>query len=229
MSDMVVPPRGGEFHPFPFRFAKVIAPKTGLGRERPNDDKVEAHRNGDNLFILVADGATGVGDGWKASSMLAEVFMNDALLSGDERTSSRVMRNVVELVDRRLAKHFHGEVDTTGIALVCNGDRVRGASAGDSEAWLFGKTQLEITCQQVRKPRIGSGAKVTTFDVPFDEGSTLVVASDGLWGHVRMDDVEREVASVRDVERLAQALLALVETNNDGTFPDDVAIAVVRR
>ncbi len=205
--------------------ATVLVPKSGWGESTNNDDRVEVVHHSFHLAVLVADGATGVGDGWKASGMLADAFLADL----GRAASSVALRRVLEDADRMVAKAFEGEADTTGIALVCEGDRVLGASAGDSEAWLLGAMRLEVTSQQVRKPRIGSGARVTTFDVPFLADATLVVASDGLWEHVAMDDVERAVASDGDVRSLSAALVDLVRERNEGRLPDDVAIAVVRR
>ena len=70
--------------------------------------------------------------------------------------------------------------ETTTVLLIVDGNRLYGASVGDSEAWMLGTANLRLTASQQRKPLLGSGA---ASPVPFSAvlDGVLLLASDGLF------------------------------------------------
>jgi hypothetical protein len=116
--------------------------------------------------------------------------------------------------------------ETTGIAMIVTATAIIGASCGDSEAWLLGASSRdELTGSQVRKPRLGAGrAEPRSFHAA--ARGALLLASDGLFRHARMDDVARTV--VDDPGRAPTALVRILEVQHR-KLPDDVAIIVAQR
>lgn len=112
--------------------------------------------------------------------------------------------------------------------MVLTEDGLYGASCGDSGAWIVDELGFdELTGDQRRKSRIGSGRAVP---IPFARGplgGTLVVGSDGLFNYARPDVI---CAAGRGLSLTAAAcaLVACVRTVS-GDLMDDVAVAVVRR
>jgi serine/threonine protein phosphatase PrpC len=171
-------------------------------------------------LVAVADGAGGTGGGAAAadrliaglSKLAAQAATTDwwqALLSLDE-----------ELSDRR-----GGE--TTGVVAFLAGDRVIGASVGDSAAWLISPAAelTDLTARQRRKPLIGSGeALPVEFEAEW-RGGRLLLASDGLTKYAPPE----QICSLAMKGAVVDALDALANCVRlpSGGLQDDVAVVLL--
>jgi serine/threonine protein phosphatase PrpC len=168
------------------------------------------------LVIALADGAGGT--------------------SGGDRAATAVVNSVARVASHAydwsmlLAQLDHDHIgigQTTAVVLWVTRDRVVGASAGDSIAWVIrGNEVVELTEAQQRKPLIGDGAIVTPIDHGPLGGDTLLVASDGLWRYAKPIDIAR-IATGPDLATAAKQLVALVRLPS-GQVPDDVSIVLCR-
>jgi serine/threonine protein phosphatase PrpC len=189
----------------------------GSGR-RTSEDRVEVFERGDELAVVVADGAGGMCGGAVASAALVEAVRNvgDVL---DADMWARLLRQV----DSKLATHGTGE--TTAVVVVIGPDGLTGVSVGDSEAWAVTATSIDDLTRGQERSRLGSGRAVpVVFQRPSLEGA-LLVATDGLFKYA---SGARIAATIREssVEQTADRLVSLVKLPSGG-FPDDVAVAVV--
>jgi PPM family protein phosphatase len=106
-----------------------------------------------------------------------------------------------------------------------HGRSVRGASVGDSGAWLVGPPGLaDLTDSQRSKPLLGSGTCRPTAFGPVDLDRRLIVASDGLFKYAPRERI-RQSALAGPVELAVQALLDAVRLPRGG-FQDDVAVVL---
>ncbi|MDW9478873.1 SpoIIE family protein phosphatase [Sinorhizobium meliloti] len=104
--------------------------------------------------------------------------------------------------------------------------RIEGASAGDSQAVVFGSSTYELTAKQRRKPRIGNGAYAEDFTGRIATGDVLVVATDGLWNRVKLDHVSKAVLSASGMDQAVAKLISMAKTSS-GKFDDDVSVVCV--
>jgi serine/threonine protein phosphatase PrpC len=179
---------------------------------------------GDDHIVCVADGSGGV----SGATMAAELFV-----AGVQRA---VGARDIDLGDPVAWMALLGDLDgdiarrpgageTTGIALAVTATAVVGASVGDSRAWLFGEGATELTSEQIRKPRIGTGRSSARSFIA-DAKGVLVVGTDGLFDHVRIDEigaVARKASSTNPADDLIRILRSRFRT-----LPDDVAVVVAR-
>ncbi|AKF10957.1 hypothetical protein [Sandaracinus amylolyticus] len=179
-----------------------------------DEDRVEVAIESDRVRLALSDGAGGTAHGASAALRVARI----ALDREDPATA-------IARADAALASVASGEatavvidVELGATALTC-----RGASAGDSRAWIVGPDRIdELTATQRRKPLVGSGRAVVA---PFAGGGpSLLVASDGL------DAPESVLARcVREGgDALGWALVDAVRLPS-GALRDDVSAIVIRR
>jgi len=116
--------------------------------------------------------------------------------------------------------------ETTGIVIVVTPDRLWGASCGDSSAWLVDEHgHADLTEEQRRKLRLGSGR---TVPVPFSRAihdGTLVVGTDGLFDYALPEDICARTRGAL-AQDAADALIELVRAPS-GRFRDDVSVVMV--
>lgn len=208
-------------------FASLVLPKHHPRRaDRIGDDRVEAVERADgSLAFLVADGATGSGEGWRASGILADAFLRE----GPSLSGAFQWADFLAEADGAVRSELKGWADTTGIALSLEGNEIHGASAGDSMAYLVGDAGwTEITAKQARKPRIGNFADPIPFILEIREARWLVAATDGLWDQALQGDIRGVVEKAEDPGRLVQSLLDHVVEFNDGYLRDDFGVLAVR-
>lgn len=172
-------------------------------------------QEGTHLVVILADGAGGTGGGAVAAQAVVEGAMPGA---GAE--------DLIRVVDRQLA--VQGDGQSTAVIVVLSAHDVRGASVGDSGAWIVrGAAVEDLTAGQSRKPLLGSGQAVpAAFGVGPLRGGTLVVASDGLFKYARRSDIAR-VAGQADLAAAASQLVESV-TLRSGEVQDDVAVVLCR-
>jgi len=206
---------GSVARPAALDLLSIIHPARGAGQDRV---AILEHEGG--VAIVLADGAGGTGDGAAAAERV--------LACAAEGLAAR--RDPVEILaacDRALAADGVG-LSTAVLALV-DGGRVRGASVGDSAAWLVGPdaSPVELTAHQARRPLLGDGAAIPiAFDAPLG-AATLLVATDGLFTYAPRAAI---VAAVARAPTLAAASSALVASARlpSGGLQDDLALALCR-
>jgi hypothetical protein len=180
-----------------------------------SEDRALVLAVGDAWVVALADGTGGAVGGAAAAEHVVDGVRRavEAGMALDEPAAWAERLAAIDaaiVVDPRA-----GETTAIGLAVVAG--RITGASAGDSRAWLVDGAPRELTADQVRRPRLGSGrALPVTFSSP--ARGRLVVASDGLFDHVPIADI---LASTGD----AAELIALVAARFR-TLPDDVAVVV---
>jgi serine/threonine protein phosphatase PrpC len=164
------------------------------------------------LVIALADGAGGTGNG-----ELAAQAVIDAVAAAPDRDPHALLAEL----DRAAVGQ------TTAVILTIAGGEIRGASVGDSGAWLIGAADFDdLTDGQTRKPLVGSGCIPFAIAPRALGGSTLLVASDGLLRCAKPADIAR-LARGADLAAAATALVDLVRLPT-GKLQDDVSIVLVR-
>lgn len=194
-----------------FVHAIEIAPRRGEGQDR---GLVLPCEHG--VVIALADGAGGTSGGERAAK---------AVVDRVAAVASHAYDWPLLLAELDMQQIGYGQ--TTAVVLWLTRDKIVGASAGDSGAWIVREAGIEdLTSAQHRKPLIGDGAIVTPLDAGGLRGGTLLVASDGLLKHAKHDDIAR-LALGSDLEAAAKALVELVRLPS-GQLPDDVSVVLCR-
>lgn len=196
------------------------------GTGQKNDDTVYHTLTRDRLTLLVADGATGFGYGDVASKALRDFVTADF----DPSMTSRQMKSFLLDADTAVRHACQADAegaDTTGILMTVHEDKIEGASAGDSQAFIFGNSTCELTSSQRRRPRIGNGGYPQDFTGRITPGDVLVVATDGLWNRLDQKDVGRICLSASDARQAVEQLTSAARTTS-GTFDDDISIICVK-
>ncbi len=199
-----------------FEYAIHIVPMRGAGQDRA----AVFERTDGGITIALADGAGGTSNGDVAARAVVDLAQ---ILAGSDADWSLTLASL----DRDTTRLQGGQ--STAIVLVVTDDAIRGASVGDSEAWLvYADQRIEaLTADQARKPLLGAGAHLTPTVAAALGEATLVVASDGLFRTAKPMDIAR-LAAGPDLTAAAIALAELVRTEA-GNVLDDVSIVLARR
>lgn len=179
-----------------------------------DEDRVLLDQDGKRTLAIVCDGAGNGGKGGLAADLaIAEL--------------RRVWREgfvdwvrALRVVDQLIKTQAQGG-ETTCVAVQISEDgEFRGASVGDSGAWMLRTSglQQDLTAQQDRA-RLGSGRADPQ---PFNGQlmGRLLLASDGLFKYTRTADLRRYAS------RGVDALVDSVRLKN-GALPDDVAVILI--
>lgn len=212
------------FEDFERRYEIASASRTKTSSTK-NDDIVYTEIIDGKLVILVADGATGFGFGHVASHSLS----NHVADRFDPSMSARQMKTFLLEADAAVQTSCAGDAkgaDTTAVLLTVSNSRIEGASVGDSQAILFGASHCDLTHSQRRRPRLGNGGYPQDFTSRIAVGDYLVVATDGLWNRLDIDEVGRICIASNGPDRAVAKLLAYSRTL-DGGYDDDISIACV--
>jgi len=181
------------------------------------EDRAVVRHDGDRLLIVVADGAGGTSSGGIAAQAVSDA------IQGAPRDGTRWDATLPE-VDQLLVRSNRGGL-STGVVVEVAGPVLRGASVGDSGAWLIARDQLvDLTWNQPRKPLLGSGiARPMSFGpTPFQ--GRLLVASDGLFKYLRRSEIVRR-ATLGPLDHSVSLLVDAVRLRS-GAFQNDVAIVL---
>lgn len=196
----------------PFVFAHALEVVEARGQ-----DRVGVTAENEQVFVVLADGAGGTGDGAMAAELVVE-----SVMYGDWPESGWVEE--LEMFDDELAERGG---QTTAVVVEVRTHGIRGISVGDSGAWIVRGSEIDdLTAEQHRKPLLGAGAQVVAFERGPLAGGTLVVASDGLFRYAKPADVAR-LANQPDLEAAVRAMIELVRLPTGG-LQDDVSIVLVR-
>lgn len=206
------------------RFVSAIR---GASQRGQSEDRAEILECEDALVVVVADGAGGIGGGAIASEMVVESVRRRTGERPFDPYNLRAWLDVLTHADEELARSPSAG-ETTAVVVVVGPHGIAGVSAGDSEVWVVaGDRRVERLTEKQNRTRLGTGrSRPTTFHRRTTEG-VLVAATDGLFRHAAIPSIVACCASGADADAIADGLVALPALRS-GTYPDDVAVAVVR-
>lgn len=165
--------------------------------------------------LALADGAGGVGGGANAALIVMEAA---------ERLAQGLHLSAQESLAWADGKIALAGGLSTGVIINLNGEEMSGASCGDSEAWMLdGKTVVDLTAGQARKPLLGDGGKPRAFGAMKLTGR-LFIASDGITKYARTSDIVKCALDGNP----ADAVLSVAELARlpSGGYQDDVSIII---
>ncbi len=196
--------------------------KVASGRQS-SEDRAEVYERGDNLVVVVADGAGGIGGGVRAADTVLDAVRSAVDDPGLDLHDANVWKARLEEADAALASRASGEATATIVVVGPSG--LTGVSVGDSEAWIIARASMDDLTRSQERQRLGTGrAAPLRFKRPRVDGA-LLVATDGLFKYA---SAARIAATVRDgdVSRAGERLAALVQLPSGG-YPDDLGIVVI--
>ena len=189
-----------------YRIAEALA---GRG-----EDRVATAMRNEAAIIVVADGAGGVSGGARAA---------EAICSAPPPSDAQWTK---WLSDRDRSA-LGGEAAAIAMSITKDG-AVSGASVGDCEAWIVQtKGMRQLTAFQERKPLLGSGTTDPRgFTASLSTDDVLVVATDGLWKYMSLEQV-RALARSRPIDEALDAIVQGLRFAS-GALPDDVAVVICK-
>jgi serine/threonine protein phosphatase PrpC len=203
------------------------------GGHAANEDAfvVEQHPRDPSCWIgALADGQGGRSGGGEAARLACRAVIETAAT----RPVDALRRNATWLDMLRAAdQRVHADDRagyTTLIGLAVAGDRIVGASNGDSELWLMGGDGRvsELTDRQEKNPPIGSGyAAIAPFAAPLVRSWLVLAMSDGVWKYVGYDAIREALETFRG-QGLIDALLSRARLPRTGGLPDDFTAVVLQ-
>ncbi|HEX7859089.1 MAG TPA: protein phosphatase 2C domain-containing protein [Verrucomicrobiae bacterium] len=184
-------------------------------------DRAEIFHSGDRTIIALADGVGGIAGG----TLAAETFVYTIQQAVEHLTDAAACRQLLRQIDWALRGDLSGG-QTTGIVAVVEGNKLFGASCGDSEARIFRSDERFLTPLTERtKKFLGTGeALINEFTSTIS--GTLVIATDGLWKYAKSSEIAALIQTVA-VDILA-AKLADLSRLKSGVLPDDIAVVCCR-
>jgi serine/threonine protein phosphatase PrpC len=196
--------------------AITLLPAYGSGQDRAIAVPTEG-----GYLVAVADGAGGTGEGAAAAERLIE-FVSKLTKAA---ASTDWFDALCTFDDELSARRSGGQ--TTGVMAFVSGDRVLGASVGDSSAWLISPTGeiTDMTVNQRRRPLLGTGeARPVLFEAE-RIGGRVLLATDGLFKYATGERI-CALAMKSSVAEGADALAHGVRLPS-GALQDDVAVVLV--
>jgi serine/threonine protein phosphatase PrpC len=199
----------------------VEAAITVLAAGGSAQDRAVALRTAGGYLVAVADGVGGTGSGAAAAESLIRFLYK--LVDVAEATDWFA---ALCAFDDELSESRSGG-QTTGVVAFVGGERVSGASVGDSSAWVISPAgqPSDLTVHQRRRPLLGSGeALPVQFEAEL-QGGRLLIASDGLFKYATAERI-CDLAMPGPVAEAADALANCVRLPS-GAFQDDVAVVLM--
>jgi serine/threonine protein phosphatase PrpC len=178
-----------------------------------NEDRLLVERRGQRTVAIVCDGAGNGGRG----AVAAELAISE--LARMWREGFVDWMRALLAVDQLLRRQAQGGETTCVVVQLSEGGECRGASAGDSGAWMVPRSGpvRDLTAHQHRA-RLGSGqAHPVRFKTQLM--GRLLLATDGLLKYARADDIR--TCAARGVEALIDSVRL-----KSGALQDDVAVVL---
>lgn len=180
-----------------------------------NEDRLLVARHGERTLAIVCDGAGNGGKGGLAADLAI------AELARIGQAGFADWMSALLAVDQLVTSQAQGGECTCVVVEVSDSGEIRGASAGDSEAWMItasGKVH-DLTAHQSRM-RLGSGQ---AYPVRFKAQlmGRLVLGTDGLFKYIRPTDIRTFAA--RGVDALIESVRL-----RSGALQDDVAVILLQ-
>lgn len=192
---------------------------------RENQDRAKIDRRSDDeVLIIVADGAGGMGGGSRA----AEIAIRTAENYAANETEFFDPDTCVKLL-HEIDRDIHSDSQSGETACVVASIRKNvavGASVGDSGLWCIEESGItDLTENQHRKPLLGSGMSFPVSFGPFRCGGFFLVATDGLLKYIKADEL-REIIKSGDTERSANQMIESVRLPS-GNLWDDTTVVLL--
>jgi serine/threonine protein phosphatase PrpC len=204
--------------PSPYLYWRKLA----SGRQH-SEDRAEVFTRGDDLVVVVADGAGGIRGGALASAAVVETVRSVADNPTLDVHDANLWTVLLGEADGTLSARMAGE--TTAVIVVVGPTGVTGVSVGDSEAWVVTARSNDDLTRSQERARLGSGRAVPVAFERLRLDGALLVATDGLFKYASPGRIASTVRA-GEVSRAAERLAALVQLPSGG-FQDDVAVVVV--
>ena len=182
----------------------------------PNEDRLLVRRRGERTIAIVCDGAGNGGRGGLAAELAVDEL---ARIIGQEGFID--WARALLGVDQLLKRQAQGGEATCVVADISDHGEIRGASVGDSGAWMLPSRNpvRDLTTHQDRA-RLGSGqAGPVRFKAQLS--GRLLLATDGLLKYIRSADIRNNAA------RGVDALIDSVRLKS-GALQDDVAVILLQ-
>lgn len=200
-----------------FQISQMVQPTEGVGQ-----DRLSVVQLGAKIIIAIADGAGGRSGGAEAADFVALLARERAESLNSQSDCERILAELDETIASAKAA---GE--TTAIVSIVSSEGIRGASVGDSGAWLVKGSGIDdLTLHQIRKPLLGTGAAMPVGFSRAGCSGTLLVATDGLLKYTSREKIAATIQKT-DFNTTPSALIALVRYPS-GALPDDVTISLCR-
>ncbi|MBU6334294.1 MAG: Stp1/IreP family PP2C-type Ser/Thr phosphatase [Chloroflexi bacterium] len=226
---------------------------TGLRRDHNEDDFAIANGQDTVQFgtlLVVCDGMGGHAAGEVASELAVNTIMDTYYRTVDGARDDALCR-AFEEANRRVFTEGRGVMGTTGVAALLYQARLYVANVGDSRAYHIRGSQITqitrdhslvadqiaaglITAEQARTltyrnvitRAIGhqGDIQVDVFSIPLQDGDIILLASDGLTGMVRDDEIRQLIGP----GPLDDASDALVNRANECGGTDNITVALAR-
>jgi serine/threonine protein phosphatase PrpC len=185
------------------------------------EDRVLVEHFGSRTLAVVADGAGGTGSGAAAAAKVCSMAAQ-RLRAQSTGTAEDWARCLYE-VDQALAQNGG---QCAAVVVEISEGKVFGASVGDSGAWMLnGKSVVDLTKSQHRKPLLGSDEAMPMVFGPVELTGRLLIATDGLFKYASENEIAQRVLGV-PLEAAIARLIAGVRLKS-GALPDDVGIVLV--
>jgi serine/threonine protein phosphatase PrpC len=208
---VVTPPYLGTVYIFAIMISATYRVESGGWDE----DRLLVVRRGERSTIaMVCDGAGNSGKG----ALAADIAIRELARQGQEGFVDWV--RALHAVDQLVKRDAQGGETTCVVVDVSDIGEIRGASVGDSGAWLIHSSRpvSDLTANQDRA-RLGSGlAHPVRFSAQLM--GRLVLASDGLLKYIRTTDISRVAA--HGVDALVEGVRL-----KSGALQDDVAVILI--
>ena len=180
-----------------------------------NEDRLILERRAGRTLAIICDGAGNGGRG----AMAAELALAELVRRWQAGFVDWV--RALLAVDQLLLREAQGGETTCVVVEVSDQGECRGASVGDSAAWMLPASSpgRDLTARQHRA-RLGSGqASPVSFRVQLM--GRLVLGTDGLFKYVRPSEIQRLAA--RGVDALVDGVRL-----KSGALQDDVAVILLQ-
>lgn len=209
------------------------ATKTQKGRTQ-NEDHFAIGR-GVQPMVAVADGA---GNAVRSAKRAIDMFIKLHAAAEIERPAELIKQDTWKNWIRLLDTALLGGAQSTFCAFtmgayMANGQRVESATgvcAGDTRLYLLDSNgMLSHITSTAKKTRLGSGqAEPITFHVELRKGDLLIVATDGAYSPMSLDELRRITVSAK-MKHLSEVPMAILErAGKYGGLADDATALVVR-
>jgi len=204
---------------------------SNVGGHRVNEDAFVAHRHPadpDCWLVVLADGQGGRAGGAAAANLACQSATTLAAeYTPAQLSDSTVWQDILTRTDAVVAADPSAGF-TTVVGLCVRGDRLAGASCGDSAALMIGnETSNELTARQFKNPPVGSGeATFIPFEAELVRPWRLLVMSDGVWKYAGWDKIKAAAARTGGAALLT-VLQDAAHLRGSGAFPDDFTVVLI--
>jgi len=196
----------------------IVVARRGMGQDRAAVDS----SNGATTLVL-SDGAGGRAGGRQAAELCTATAL-ERMRDADDIDPLAVLTEL-----DRILRADRDAGETTLVLSQLVGNKLRGASVGDSGAWLIGDSEYQdLTDHQIRKPMLGSGAARGTAFTASITSETLLIASDGLLKFATpatICDIVRNATD--DLATAGRQLIDSVRLRS-GDLQDDTSLILLR-